>query len=323
MTAITNTYQTFTAIGQREDLENTIYDITPTDTPFMSNGGRGNMSGTVHEWQTDVLASPDTGNAHIEGDDITSFPATAVTVRLGNYAQISRKLVLVAGTLDAVNKAGRSSEMAYQLAKRSAELKRDMEAISLENIGGSAGAAGTARQMATMGAWIKTNVSKEAGGTNPTWTSGVPGTARTAGSTRALSETLFKAAIQAMWDTGADLKFAMAGPANKQNLSQMNGIATNNFFQSADEQASIIGAADVYVSDFGVLSIVANRFQRDVDVWLVDPAFYSFIFLRSFRSEKLAKTGDADKRMLLVEWSLKVSNELAFGLVTDLNTTIQ
>lgn len=323
MTAVTNTYQTFTAIGQREDLTNAIYDISPTDTPFMSNGGRGSMKGTLHEWQTDALAAVDTGNAHIEGDDISSFPVTAVTARLGNYAQISRKLVLISGTLDAVDKAGRNTEMAYQLAKRSAEIKRDMEAIALENIGGSAGSASVARQMATMGAWIKSNVSKEAGGTNPTWTAGVPGTARTAGSTRALSETLFKTVVQSMWDNGASLKMAMAGPVNKQNVSQFSGIATHTYFQSAAEQMSIIGAADVYVSDFGIISIVPNRFQRELDLWLVDPEFYSFNFLRSFRSEKLAKTGDADKRQLLVEWSLVVRNELAFGLVTDLNSTVQ
>lgn len=323
MAIVTNTYQTFTAIGQREDLTNAIYDITPTDTPFMSNGSRGSMKGTLHEWQTDALASVDTGNAQIEGDDITSFPSTGVTVRVGNYAQISRKLVLIAGTLDAVDKAGRNTEMAYQLAKRSSELKRDMEAIVLENIGGTAGDSSTARKMATMGAWIKTNVSKEAGGTNPAWASGVPGTARTAGSTRALSEALFKTVVQSMWTNGANLKFAMAGPVNKQNVSQFSGIATNTYFQSAAEQAKIIGSADVYVTDFGAISIVPNRFQRELDLWLIDSEFYSFNFLRSFRSEKLAKTGDAEKRHLLVEWSLEVRNELAFGLVTDLDSTVQ
>jgi hypothetical protein len=323
MAAFTTTYQTYQAIGQREDLTDAIYDISPTDTPFVNNGGRGSASATTHEWQTDALAAVDTGNAHIEGDDIASIAAATPTVRVGNYLQISRKLVLVSGTLDAVDKAGRNTELAYQLAKSAAELKRDMEAIALENIGGDAGNATTARQMATMGAWLKTNISKEAGGTNPTWTSGVPQTARTAGSTRALSETLFKTVLQSVWDQGGTLKMAMAGPVNKQNISQFGGIATNTYFQSAAEATKIIGAADVYVSDFGVVSIVPNRFQRELDVWVLDPEFYGLNFLRAFRQFPLAKTGDADKRQMLVEWTLKVRNELAHGLVTDLNSTVQ
>lgn len=323
MAAIVNTYQTYTAIGQREDLTDVIYDISPTDTPFMSNGGRGSMKATLHEWQIDSLGAVDTANAHIEGDDITSFPVTAVTTRVGNYSQISRKLVLIAGTLDAVDKAGRNTELAYQLAKRSAELKRDMEAIALENIGGAVGTAGAARTMATLGAWVKTNTVIGATGGDPVYTSGVPGAARTDGTVRAFSETLFKSVLQQVWSSGGNLRFAMFGPVNKQNASQMAGIATATYNQSAAVATKIIGAADVYVSDFGVISLVANRFQRERDGWVLDPEYYSFNFLRSFRQEQLAKTGDAEKRMLLVEWTLKVRNEAALGLVADLNSTVQ
>ena len=324
MTAFGTTFQTFQAIGVREDLENTIYSISPTDTPFISNGGRGDAKATLHEWQTDSLATVDTGNAQIQGDDITAIPAATPSVRVGNYTQISRKLVLVAGTLDAVDKAGRQSELAYQLAKKSKELKRDMEAIALHNIAGSAGNATTAATMATMGAWLKSNISYyTTDGGNPAYTSGVPAAARTDGTTRAFSETLFKAVLQSVWTSGGSLRMAMAGPANKQNLSQMAGIATHTYNFSGDNQMTIVGAADVYVSDFGVLSIVPNRFQRDRDVWVLDPEYYSIAYLRSFRTEKLAKTGDAEKRMLLVEWTLKVHNEAAHGLVADLNTTLQ
>ena len=324
MAAVSNTFQTYTAIGLREDLTDMIYDISPIDTPFISSGKRGTMKAVLHEWQTDSLAAVDTANAHIEGDDITSFDATAVTVRVGNYAQISRKLVLIAGTLDAVDKAGRNTELAYQLAKRSAELKRDMEAIALENIAGSAGNSSTARQMATLGAWVKSNVSYyTTDGGNPVYTTGVPAAARTDGTTRALSETLFKAVISSLYSNGGNLKMAMFGPINKSNASQMNGIATQTYYTSAPKQSTLIGAADVYVSDFGTLSIIANRFQRERDGWLLDPAYYGINFLRSFRQEKLAKTGDANKRMLLAEWTLKIENEAALGLVADLNTTVQ
>jgi len=112
MTAIIETYQTYDSIGLREDLTDIIYDISPTDTPFMSGSARGSAKATLHEWQTDALEAVDSANAHIEGDDIDTFPAVSPTVRVGNYTQISRKLVLIAGTLDTVDKAGRATEMA-------------------------------------------------------------------------------------------------------------------------------------------------------------------------------------------------------------------
>lgn len=323
MAAVVETYQTYDAVALREDLTDAIYDISPVDTPFMSNGGRGSAKATMHEWQTDALAAVDTGNKHIEGDDITTFPAVSPTTRVGNYLQISRKLVLISGTLDAVDKAGRNKELAYQLSKVSAELKRDMEAIALENIGGAVGDSTTARQMATMGAWLKTNISKGSGGGDPSYTSGVPGAARTDGTLRAFSETLFKDVLQQAWASGGSLKLAMFGPINKQNASQMAGIATQTYYQTAAVDTKIIGSADIYVNDFGTLSIVANRFQRERDGWVLDPAYYSFVFLRNFRQEKLAKTGDAEKRQLIVEWSLKVRNESALGLVADINSTVQ
>lgn len=323
MAAVVETYQTYDAVALREDLTGAIYDISPTDTPFLSNGGRGTAKATMHEWQTDALAAVDTGNKHIEGDDITAFPAAVPTTRVGNYLQISRKLVQISGTLDAVDKAGRNTELAYQLSKVSAELKRDMEAISLENIGGAVGSSTVARQMATFGAWLKSNVDTGSGGGDPSYTSGVPGAARTDGTLRAFSETLFKTVLQQVWASGGNLRMAMFGPINKQNASEMAGIATQTYYQTAAVATKIIGSADVYVSDFGTISIVANRFQRERDGWILDPAFYSLVFLRTFKQEKLAKTGDAEKRSMLVEWSLKVRNEAAHGLVADLNSTVQ
>lgn len=325
MTTFAVTYQTYQGIGLREDLTDVIYDISPTDTPFMSNGGRGSMSATLHEWQTDELDAVDTANAHIEGDDIQSGDIAAAdpTVRVGNYSQISRKLVSVSGTMEAVDKAGRNSELSYQLAKKSAELKRDMEAISLENIAGAVGGAAVARQMATLCTWIVTNESRGVGGSGSGHTSGVPSAIATDGTIRPITEVLFKDVAQQVWEEGGTLKMAMAGPVNKQNISQFAGIATQTFNLNSPVQSVIIGAADVYVSDFGNLSIVANRFQRERDCWFLDPDFYSFNFLRSFRQIQLAKTGDAEKRELLVEWTLKIRNEKALGVLADLDSVVQ
>src|SRR5262249_52157800 len=100
--------------------------------------------------------------------------------------------------------------------------------------------------------------------------------------------------------------------------SGFSGVATKTFYQSAVEETAIIGAADVYVSDFGTLAIVPNRFQRSRDAWLIDPEYASIAYLRPFMTEALAKTGDAEKRMLLVEWGLKVHNEAAHAGIFDL-----
>jgi hypothetical protein len=324
MAQITNTYSRYDAKGIREDLSNVIYDISPEETPFMSNIGRENVKNTLYEWQTDSLANAVTTNAVVEGDDVTSFAETAPTTRLGNYTQISRKTLILSGTLEAVDKAGRRSELAYQMAKRSAELKRDMETTMLANQAAAAGDDSTARKTGALLAFLKTNINKAAAGGNPSYTT-VPDAARTdgtAGDLRSFAETQLKDVIQKVWTEGGDPKIVMAGPANKQNLSKMAGIADIRFNGSA-KPATIIGAADVYVSDFGNVSIVPNRFQRDRDVFVLDPEYASVVFLRPFQTVELAKTGDAEKRMLLVEWGLKVKNEKAHGAVVDLNTTLQ
>lgn len=321
MAILTNTVQTYDRKGLRESLSNMIYNISPTEVPFMSNAGRGSAKATLEEWQTDALAAVDTANRAIEGDDITTFPSASATTRVGNYLQISRKLVIVSDTVEEVDKAGRKSEEALQLAKRAKELKRDMEAICLDNQAGSAGSSSTGRQIATLGAWVKTNVDKDAGGTNPTYTTGVPNAARTDGTVRTFTETIVKAVMQSCFNNGANPDTLMVGPFNKGIVSAFTGIATKTIQQTAVKASAIIGAADFYVSDFGTLAVVANRFQRERDAWFLDFSYVSVAFLRKFRTTKLAKTGDAEKRMIVAEWTLKVHNEAALGLAADLETS--
>lgn len=318
MAAITNTYQTHQAKGLREDLTDDIYDISPEDTPFMSSIGKGTAKAVLHEWQTDALTAPSTANQQIEGDDITSFTAITPTVRLGNYLNISRKELILSGTLEAVDKAGRDSELAYQLSRRSVELKRDMESAMLNNIAGSAGSSTTPRIAASILAFLKTNVDKHATGTNPSYTSGVPNAARGDGTQRAFTTTILTAVAQLIWNSGGTLKMLSLGGTQKTVASQFNGIATKTYYQSAKVQSAIIGAADVYVSDFGTFSIVPNRWQRNRDGLFLDPSYASVVYLRRFKVEDLAKTGDAKKKMLLVEWTLKIHNEAAHGLCADL-----
>jgi hypothetical protein len=323
MAVFTGTYQTYTQKGIREQLSDVIYNISPTDTPFISAASKESASNTLFEWQTDELAAATTDNAHIEGDDITTYTTVTPSVRVGNYTQISRKLLLVSGTAEKINKAGRKSELAYQLAMRGKEIKRDMETIALANLAGAAGGASTARQTATMGAWLKTNVSTGTGGGNPTYTGNVPGAARTDGTQRAFTETILKAVIQSVWTEGGELKNLFVGPVNKQKVSAFTGVVTRNYdiSNAAPRPTAVIAAVDVYVSDFGTLRIIPDRFQRERDAWLLDFDYLCLGELRPFMTEKMAKTGDAEKRMLLIEWGLKVKQEAALGLCADLTTT--
>jgi hypothetical protein len=326
MSQTSNTFDTFNAKGIRESLSNVIYNISPEETPFMSNVGRENVKNTYFEWQTDSLAGASTTNAQIEGDDVGSFDQTSATTRLGNYTQISNKTLLISGTLEAVDKAGRRSELAYQLAKRSAEIKRDMESICLTNQAAAAGSAGVStalRRTGSLLAFIKTNTDKGTGGADPVYTN-APSATRTDATNanlRAFSETILKSVIQKVWASGGTPKVLMVGPVNKARVSGFTGIAEIRREVTGNRQATIIGAADVYVSDFGSVNVVPNRFQRERDAFVLDPEYASIAFLRPFQTVELAKTGDAEKRLLNVEWGLKVHTEAAHGLAADLTTT--
>ena len=292
----------------------------------MSNIGRENVKNTYFEWQTDSLASASTTNAQVEGDDIAAYDLTGATVRLGNYTQISNKTLLISGTLESVDKAGRRSELAYQLAKRSAELKRDMESIMLTNQANAQGSAGVStalRRTGSLLAFIKTNTDRGTGGNDPSYTT-TPNATRTdatSANQRTFTETILKNVIQKVWTEGGTPKLLMVGPVNKARVSGFAGIAEIRREVTGNRQATIIGAADVYVSDFGAVSVVPNRFQRERDAFVLDPEYASICYLRPFQTVELAKTGDAEKRMIVVEWGLKVHTEKAHGLAADLTTT--
>ena len=320
MAIVTNTFTTFDAKGIREDLSNIITNIAPEETPYMSNIGRESISNSLFEFQSDTLAAA-AANKQIEGDDVSSFDAVTATVRLQNYAQISRKTIILSATEEVVNKAGRRSELAYQIAKRSAELKRDQEFTMLNGAVAAAGSTSTARGTASLGAWVKTNVDMQTNGTNPSYTT-LPNSARTDGNVRTFTETILKNVIQQVWAAGGTPKILMTGPVNKQRVSGFSGIASSRFnINGGEKPATLIGAVDVYVSDFGNVSVIANRFQRERDAWVLDPEYAKMVVLRPYQQIELAKTGDAEKRMLLVEWGHKVLAENAHGLAADLVTS--
>ena len=313
------TYKTVTAVGQREDLTDVIYNISPTDTPFMSSVGQTQASAVLHEWQVDSLAAVNAGNAAVEGYDATSA-TLAPTTRVGNRTQISQKTIQISGTLEKVDAAGRRSEKAYQLSKVSAELKRDMETILLSNQAADAGGASTARKLGGLQAWLNTNY-EGAGSAGSLGT-----TARTVGTDAAFTETMLKSAVKKAYEAGGTPSVLMVSPTQKQVVSGFAGIAEQRFMAPSSGQSTIVGAADIYLSDFGSLSVVPNRFipqdpapDTGDTAFVLDPEYASVAYLRPFQTNELAKTGDSEKTQLLVEYTLEVKNEAAHAIIADLS----
>ena len=327
MSIVQYTQTRYDVVNIREDLSDIIYDISPTDTPFMSSIGKGKASNTYFEWQTDELAAAVTTNAQLEGDNITTTDDLSPTTRVGNYGQISRALVTVSGTMAAMDQAGVKSEVSYQLAKRSAEIKRDMEATLTSDQVAAAGSTSVARKTAALGGWIITNSYgngttyaapiMSSGGGN---LSGYPATAAVAGTARAFTSTLLKAAAKDVWAAGGKPRWLMVGPHNKTVFSTFTGVAT--LYKDVPKgMGTIVGATDVYVTDFGEIYCTPNRFQPESIAYLVDTEYAQVDYIRPFRTEVLAKTADAERRMLIVEYGLRIKQQKAFAAIRDLETS--
>jgi hypothetical protein len=316
MTAPTGTLQTYQAIGNREDLSSVIFRIAPTTTPFMSGIGKNSASNTLHEWQTQDLASA-ANNAQVEGDDAVGVAATPTT-RLNNRTQISSKTIVVAGTQsDGMNPAGRKNELAYQLSLKGLELRRDMETALTQNSTTVTGDATTPRQLRGLEGWIATNNSLSTGAVAGVAPSYATNTAATDGTARAFTESQLKTVLQLIYAQGGEPDMIMVSGTNKQTFSTFTGGSTR-FDKSEDK--SITASVDVYVSDFGTLKVVPNRFQRSRTAFVLQMDMWKLSTLRSMRTNELAKTGDAEKRQILVEYTLEACQEKSSGAVRDLTS---
>lgn len=317
------TYQTYGAKGLRESLADFIDNISPEERPITSTIGKGKARSTFEEWQTDVNGAANAGNAAVEGADAAGTTPVATT-RLGNYTQISTKDFVISGTLESVDKAGRASEVAYQTMKQGAELKNDIEAAVSQNNAAVAGNSTTARKSASLEtfAW---EVNSHGGGTpvgaTAAVTAGAPTTAVTdAGTTRAFTEALLKGVLQTGFDKGVRYKMMVVGAAQKVAASGFGGLASTRLSvsQGRKGQGAIVGAADVYISDFGDIAIVPSPFMRAKTALLLAPDHMEVRWLRPIDKKILAKTGDAEKHQLIGEWTLVVKNPRAVGKVADL-----
>lgn len=319
MTIATTTFTRFDAIGVREQLSNVISNISPTLTPFLTNAKKGKAKNTLFEWQTDALAAASSTNQQLEGDEVTTYTAVVPTVRLGSYCEIARKTGSVSKTVQAVESAGNANNKGYVVAKIGKELKRDMETSLLANKAAVAGNTSTARVTAGLKCYIKTNYNKASDGVIPTYTSIATDTWDD-GTQRAFTETITKDVLQQCYSSGADVSTIMVGPFNKQAFSGFSGVV-ELMADTGKKQATIVGAADHYVSDFGTLSVIPNRFMPARDALFLDWDMVQVNYLRPVELVDLAKNGDRDAFMLVTEYGLQVNNEKGLGLATDLTTS--
>lgn len=315
------TFDSYDAIGNREDLQDKIYMVSPEKTPIVSAIKRFTATQRLHEWQRDSLATPNKDNAVIEGDDRTGTAITP-TQRVANTVQLFDKTVVVSTTQEKTKSAGRSSEMKYQIGKAMVELKRDVEAMVVSDNVAVQGNSTTARKSAGLGALIYTNVSHGGAGATPAHTSGLATVAQTAGTNRAFSETLLKTVLQNIFtNSGEFATLISVTPSHKVGFSGFAGIAGIRQQVKKGEQAVIVGGADVYVSDFGELTVVPNYVQGTANAnaaFVLNPEYAGLAYLGGFKSEPLAKTGHTTKELVSVETTLVVTSEKAHGKVANL-----
>jgi hypothetical protein len=317
----TNTFDSYAAIGNKEDLEDKIYMVSPEKTPVVSSIRRFSATQRLHEWQRDALATPKKDNAVIEGDDRTGTPLTA-TSRVANTVQLFDKVAVVSGTQEKTKSAGRGSEMKYQISKKMVELKRDIEAMVLSDNVAVAGNATTARKSAGLGAMVYTNISHGGAGATPAHTSGLATTAQTAGTNRAFTETLLKTVLQSTYTASGEFPSLISlTPSHKGTFSAFAGIAVNRYQVAKGKQGVIVGGADVYMSDFGELTAVPNYVQATANAttaFVLNPEYMGIAYLGGFKSEPLAKTGHTEKELVSAEACLVVTSETAQAAIKNL-----
>lgn len=324
MTQVTNTFDSYDAVGIKEDLSDVIYNITPDETPFYSACKKTKAKNTLVEWQTDTLRSS-TGNAHIEGDE-TSFEAATATTRLNNRTQIFKNAVIIADTDEGLSKAGRAKEMAYQTLKIAREQKLDIEKALFDNNAYEIGDSSTPRELAGLGAWVRTNVNFDStgstvAGANPVVDGSNPhgSTARTDNDTgRAFTQALFDDVMQQVWTSGGNPDRVYLSPTNMNIALGFEGGGNSRRNIDAARE-TVYNSVDVYVTPWGTVEFTPSRECRGKDVYILQSDMWEVGVLRGTKNTEMAKTGDATKRQVVTELTLCAKNEASSGLVADTN----
>lgn len=314
-----NTFDRYDLVGDREQLIEKITMTDPEETPVVAAIGTATATNTFYEYQRDTLDTPNADNAAIDGDD-TAATAITPTVRVGNYHQIIKKVTVVSGRADAVRTAGRSKESAYQTAKAYKELKRHAEAAILSKNPAVLGNSATAMKLGGFGVHLYTNALHNGAGATASHTSGAPTTAVTAGTNRAFTGTLLETAMQNTYtNSGMTPPMVVMSPSHKVIFASFSGIAANRMNQTSVKQATIVAGADVYLSNFGQLSVVPHYMMATKNYVLgIHPEYADMVYLRGYRSEPLGKTGDSTKTQHLLDASLAVRSEKCMFKIDDL-----
>lgn len=311
-----NTIQNVARVGVREDLDDKIAELFPDETPFQNAIGRSTASNTYTEWQTDSLAAADHTNAAIQGDDLANG-SRANTTRVGTHTQIFTKVVGASTTVEATTKAGRRSELAREIMKAGRELRTDKEKRFLGNYASVAAAAGVAGNTAGAQAWLTTNTSRGATGANGGFSAGIVAAA-TNGTQRAYTETLLKGVLQTTWTAGGNPKMVFTNAAQKQTAAAFAGLAQQRR-ETGNSKATIVAGADIYVSDFGEVQFVPDRFADARSALIIDPEYWDVATLDPLKTMDLAKTGLATRKALYEESALRCLNQAANGVIADLS----
>lgn len=312
-----------------EDLQNAYSMISPTECPFQQAVGTVDADATNYEWPVVELNAPDPNNRVVEGDDAPPTDKPTLGTRLANFTQISDKKVSVSHTSEAVDAAADNIQrIAKQISFKLKELKRDKEVMFLQNIAASAGNTGTARTMAGLPAFLRTNTIFGAGGADPTLsgvTEGYPDTAATPGTAMPFVEDDLNNAIQMAWEEGGDPTMVLVNANNKRIISETFVGNATRYKDTTDKK--IINAVDFYDSDFGTVTIVPTRFMLPLDgvggtrymALVIDPEFIHIAYLETLKEKPLAETGHSKKRLIWCEYTLQVDNEKAHAIIRDLD----
>ena len=312
----TNTFDSYDAVGIKEDLSDIITNVSPEETPFYTKARKTRARNTLHEWQTDSLRAS-SSNAHIEGDATTAEARTATT-RLGNYTQIFKNAVVVPDTDEGLDKAGRAAEIAYQTLKIAKEQKLDIEKALFDNNARVAGNSSTARELAGAPAWLTTSITNT--GTGGADATGDGTDARTDGTQTAFTQDDFDSCMQSIWENGGnpDTVYLSAFQMNVALGFTGNNNQRSNV-QAGDER--VIKSLAVYVTPWGTVEFVPSRENRSRDVFIMQDDMWEVATLRPTKNVALAKTGDNTTRQVVTELTLVCKNEAASGMVVDCSTS--
>lgn len=309
MAVPTNTYDSYSVTGLKEDISNMVANISPTDTFFYKSLGTCQVTQKKHQFLTDTLAAAGS-NARVEGDERTAIAVTAATA-LYNMTQIMSKTFIISESnlaMDAYGQDGGVNSEAYQTAKFSKELAQDREYAFLRGVRAD-GSASVARTMRGALNWTTTNLNKDAGATL-----NADGTV-TGGTSRQLTKALLKDTMQDIFTSGGSPAKILTGPFQ---ATQISGMAHNDNYRQMVKEGKLDDYVDVYVNEFGKYAIQIHRLMPTDVAFVYDPSMWKKGILRKVTKTYYAKTADGKKIDLTCEETLEARQEAASGRITNL-----